>query len=328
MDSLLTRFSKSSGSEQLVYKPFTLSSASEVVHLEYEYQREPALPHPEGEAWTRFVSISDTHNRGSQFPSSVPWGDVLLHAGDLTRMGREEEFEEEVVKWLAGLPHKVKIVIAGNHDLPLHQEWYETDWRGWHEKKQDRKKVVEMMREAGIVYLECEEYRFRVREGGRMWSVYGSPWQPWFFDWAFNYERAKAHEIVDKFPKTDILLTHGPPHGVFDETRRGDKVGCEALAARVAQLRPRLHVFGHIHEAHGAYIHTWDPDSPVCPSVQNYQQPEQTEEIAKAGGGGNTVFVNASNTAMGRRAIRDGGRLVPFGGPGFQPVIVDLKDSV
>jgi 3',5'-cyclic AMP phosphodiesterase CpdA len=80
----------------------TLRSLTAIVHLEYD----PAAlePVPSSEEWTRFVCISDTHARNFD----VPPGDVLLHSGDLTRMGRQEEFAK-TMEWLYALPHKVKV---------------------------------------------------------------------------------------------------------------------------------------------------------------------------------------------------------------------------
>ena len=87
-------------------------------------------------------------------------------------------------------------------------------------------------------------------DGVRVW---GSPWQPRFFDWAFNLDRGPL--LAEKWAlipgDTDILVTHGPPFGTLDLTPRGDRVGCEALAARLNDLRVRLHVFGHIHHGYG-----------------------------------------------------------------------------
>lgn len=61
------------------------------------------IPHP-GEGWTRFVCISDTHSR----KPVLPLGDVLLHAGDLSRWGYPEELHD-MAAWLQGLPHPVKM---------------------------------------------------------------------------------------------------------------------------------------------------------------------------------------------------------------------------
>ena len=59
----------------------------------------------------------------------------------------------------------------------------------------------------------------------------------------------------EKSQGTHILITHGPPFGTLDRTPRGDHAGCEALAARLKDLRVRLHVFGHIHDGYGVFEH-------------------------------------------------------------------------
>lgn len=81
-----------------------------------------------------------------------------------------------------------------------------------------------------------------------------SPWQPEFCAWAFNLERDsdEIRAVWEKIPDdTDILITHGPPHGILDLTLRNNHTGCRALLDRVRAIRPKLHVFGHIHEAYG-----------------------------------------------------------------------------
>lgn len=49
---------------------------------------------------------------------------------------------------------------------------------------------------------------------------------------------------------TDILITHGPPHGILDEVN-GCNVGCEELLLAVQRIKPKYHIFGHIHEGYG-----------------------------------------------------------------------------
>lgn len=286
----------------------TLHSPSAIVHLEYELDSPPLRP---GSGWTRFVCISDTHSRHF----AVPDGDVLLHSGDLTNLGTCDDFRT-TVQWLSGLPHPQKLIIAGNHDLPLDEndDWYGKNWARWHRTaRQDRDAIMELLcgdmaSDAGIHYIEDQTYEFCTKEHGRKWSVYGSPWSPWFHNWAFNYERGEhAERLVASFPKADILLTHGPPYGIFDTTVMNERVGCEALMSRVAKLRPRLHVFGHIHEAHGALIHEWHSEG-------------EAEHRAE-----HTAFVNAANWPMGPRARRK--ERLAFGEAPFQPVIVDLLDD-
>ncbi|KAF8877459.1 Metallo-dependent phosphatase-like protein [Gymnopilus junonius] len=308
------------------YGDVVLKSPREIVYLDYSPS---ALPPKPSEEWTRFVCVSDTHSHSFD----VPDGDVLLHSGDLTNMGLVSDFEK-TVDWLCGLPHKEKIIIAGNHDLTLHADWYDKEYDRWHEEKQDLGVIMQLLKgnrakEAGIVYLESERYEFRVKENGKLWSVYGSPWSPEFFNWAFNYERHTGQDLVATFPKVDILLTHGPAYQILDRVEQGEEVGCEALRARLRELRPRIHLAGHIHEAHGSYIHTWDPSSNFEPPVVQNDDPavttghviqETNEDVER------TVFVNAANWPMGSRTVRGGVRVKIFGGPGFQAVVVDLKD--
>lgn len=116
-------------------------------------------------------------------------------------------------------------------------------------------------------------------------------------------------------------LTHGPPANILDAVYSGEHVGCETLTAHLPLLRPRLHLFGHIHEAHGALIQTYplSTNLPSGPTTLN-----ATEVDSKAD---RTVFVNAANWPTGNRVYRVGGKL-PFGGPGCQPVVVDLLDTI
>ncbi len=86
-------------------------------------------------------------------------------------------------------------------------------------------------------------------------AFYGSPWQPAFLGWAFNLDRgealaAKWRAIPDD---TDVLITHGPPAGIGDLCSNGDHAGCSDLLARVREVKPRYHLFGHIHEGYGVY---------------------------------------------------------------------------
>lgn len=175
----------------------------------------------------RIVCISDTHARHER--TIVPPGDLLIHAGDITNHGDPDD----VVKfdrWLGGLPHRHKVVICGNHDFCFEQT-----------PEQARSLIT------NAVYLQD----FAVTIEGI--KIYGSPWQPWFGGWAFNLERGP--ELAEKWKlipdDTQILITHGPPAGILDKTRHGDIVGCMDLFHRVWEVRPRLHVFGHIHEAAG-----------------------------------------------------------------------------
>ncbi|KAF4613043.1 hypothetical protein D9613_010780 [Agrocybe pediades] len=126
-----------------------------------------------------------------------------------------------------------------------------------------------------------------------------------------------------------LRLTHGPAHQIFDRIVRGDEVGCEALRTRISELRPRLHLAGHIHEAHGAYVHTWDPSSNFePPEVQNDHAFLENSQDLPSGvpdDAERTLFINAANWPMEVNARRNGVQSA-FGGPGFQAVVVDMKE--
>ncbi len=132
--------------------------------------------------------------------------------------------------WLASLPHKHKIIIAGNHELTL-ERFRSFPKRYWPE-------ATYLLDSATMV----DE-----------WKIYGSPWQPKFHDWAFNLPRgerlARKWSLIP--PDTDILVTHGPPKGILDSVT-GETInhGCADLLDRVRTVKPKLHV-GHIHSGHG-----------------------------------------------------------------------------
>lgn len=192
---------------------------------------------------TTFVAISDTHNRHEEI--DVPNADIVFHAGDSTGTGTTRQIRE-FAEWFGKLPHKHKILIAGNHD-----------W-GFQYRFEECKQICE---DNGIIYLQdsgCEI------EGIK---IYGSPYTPEFCDWAFNCWRTekqkdldygpynKGYEYIGKFwdmipLDTDIVLTHGPVYDILDDVF-GRKVGCEVLKKKIEEIKPSYHICGHIHCAVG-----------------------------------------------------------------------------
>jgi predicted phosphohydrolase len=176
------------------------------------------------------VAMADTH--GYHKKLKVPDGDILIHAGDLTEMGTLEQLTE-VRDWLLSLPHAHKVVIAGNHDFGL----------------QDDAERCRALFGPPLIYLEDQ---LATVAGLRIW---GSPWQPWFHSWAFNLPRGP--EIAAKWALiptgVDVLVTHGPPAGYGDLCFHGERVGCEDLLRELDRVKPRLHLFGHIHEDKGTW---------------------------------------------------------------------------
>lgn len=182
----------------------------------------------------RLVCISDTHNQHDAL--RLPEGDVLVHAGDFTGAGKPQEVEA-FAKWLGAQRHPHKVLIAGNHD-----------WLFERDNAQARALLARHCAKAH--YLQDSGVEI---EGVHFW---GSPWTPYFLNWAFNLKRGKplARKWAAAPRTTQVLVTHGPPHGTLDLTRHGLNVGCEELAGELERrLRPKVHVFGHIHEGYGTY---------------------------------------------------------------------------
>jgi Icc-related predicted phosphoesterase len=137
-----------------------------------------------------------------------------------------------------------KVFIAGNHD-----------W-GFQINTEKVKEILDFY--SDITYIEDNE----VLVGEKLVSVYGSPWQPEFYNWAFNLPR-NGYELKEKWGNipnnTDILITHGPAYGYVDKViGRPENLGCELLTDRIKEIKPKIHVCGHIHTGYG---YTFDGDT-------------------------------------------------------------------
>jgi len=204
----------------------------------------------------RVVCISDTHGLHDKMTHSLPEGDILLHAGDCTNVGKEKEIEE-FLNWfqnIKGYDHK--IFIAGNHDFGFEH------YNGVRHKNEapwlHHLLNEENLSQSDVTYLHDSEVIFEYPEFSRPLKIYGSPWQPRFYDWAFNLNRLGTElelKWADIPDDTDILLTHTPPNGIRDfviNWRGNENVGCELLRHRLENMNVLLNVYGHIHEAYGA----------------------------------------------------------------------------
>jgi Icc-related predicted phosphoesterase len=198
---------------------------------------------------TRVTILSDTHTKHGLIPmEDLPGGDLLLHAGDIMNSGYNKHDIHSFCTWFQSLKqYEDKVFIAGNHDRLFENEPYE---------------VQGYLKDYPLIdYLQDEQLTlYGDGPNGDMPEnnirIYGSPWQPEFFNWAFNLPKngpglmSKWEAIPDN---TDILITHGPAFGTLDTVkgRPWDNLGCELLAQRVKVVKPRLHVFGHIHSGRG-----------------------------------------------------------------------------
>jgi Icc-related predicted phosphoesterase len=187
----------------------------------------------------RLVFISDTHNH---IDFKIPKGDILVHSGDLTMMGRVPEVVKSA-EWLGKLKDshgfKAIVLVPGNHD-----------WLA--EKEPGLMRAA--MEEVGVVYLD---HKAAVVEGLRF---FGSGYTPRFYDWALNVDRGpKLAALWAQIPDdTQVLITHGPPMGQLDTCPARDDdgypngltehVGCADLRDRIKDLKDlKVHAFGHIH---------------------------------------------------------------------------------
>lgn len=184
----------------------------------------------------RLTFISDTHNKHDKLNGFLTGGDILIHSGDLTGRGQTNELEG-FFKWYDKIDnYDHKIFIAGNHDFGF---------------QDDADKIKGLLTGYKTIDYLQDEY-MGIQDGDEPeLKIWGSPWQPEFHNWAFNLPRGeKIKEKWDMIPAdTDILITHGPPLGKLDYVKYSyENVGCEELMKRVEEIKPKIHLYGHIHE--------------------------------------------------------------------------------
>ena len=215
----------------------------------------------------RITHISDTHNKHNQLNGLLPGGDLLIHSGDISSLGRQSEVER-FVKWFNGIDNYTnKVFIAGNHDMTFDREILLRDKLAYFEGKTEYdtecaegkpkwlEELLGIHLRPNVFYLENS---FVILDDIKIW---GSPITPSFgYGWAFNKDRGyDINEIWNRIPSdTDIVITHGPIHSYCDRTDRGGlNVGCEQLYHRLNEVKPQLHFSGHIHEAYGYRNTKW-----------------------------------------------------------------------
>lgn len=307
---------------------------------------------------TRICLISDTHtltpnpapNTANPYRHPLPSAHILLHAGDITKVGLRAE-HEVILAMLKDAPAELKIVVAGNHDITLDEEYYTRIGHYRHRYRTDHTAVsatagektaggeegpVESVRAikalwtseeamaAGIRYMEEGVQTFTLSNGVRF-TVYASPYTPEFCQWAFAYERDTDRfnppregaqfvpgRPVPDYPGVDIMLTHGPPYGILDQVVGSHaSVGCEHLFRAAERARPRLHVFGHIHEGYGATRLEWSTRNQLMIQCDKETMLEDRCAYVDLSGesksplriGDETLFVNASVVTVQYQAL-------------------------
>jgi Icc-related predicted phosphoesterase len=181
-------------------------------------------------------AISDTHGNHEQL--KIPEVDCLIYGGDSTNyknlIDNQVEFYD-FKNWLFGLPIKHKILIAGNHDA-------------WATKKYN----IDDLKHNNVIYLD---HAYINIEG---LNVFGSPYTPVFGDWYFMVNTNKIGRYWEALePDIDILVTHGPPKGILDLSHNKKHIleycGDSALRKAVFKVKPKYHIFGHIHDSEDCY---------------------------------------------------------------------------
>jgi Icc-related predicted phosphoesterase len=152
-------------------------------------------------------------------------------------------------EWLRNYPAEFKVVIAGNHDFGFEKDTVYADICLRHGILGDEDK--------SIIYLQDSPVMLNGVK------FYGSPFTPWFYDWAFNAWRGpEIKKHWDKIPDdTDVLITHGPAYGIcdkvsgnslgLDEVYGKGHAGCVDLLNRIKEVNPKIHVSGHLHQGRG-----------------------------------------------------------------------------
>jgi hypothetical protein len=149
------------------------------------------------------------------------------------------------------LDYDFKVFIAGNHD------WGFIDGEPFfvHKSVLIPRRTEEILNSyKNFEYLRDSSVEVQIGDEKPV-KIYGSPWQPEFFDWAFNLPR-KGEELKRRWNNiptdTDILITHGPAYGYVDQViGRTEHLGCELLVDRIKEIKPKIHVCGHIHSGYG-----------------------------------------------------------------------------
>lgn len=184
---------------------------------------------------TKINAISDLHGK---LPEGIDC-DLLLIGGDICPITNHDVwyqklwFESTFTTWLRQQKYDKVVLVAGNHDFVFAEDGYP-------------ERANRVLKDVNGVYLQDTSFVYKGL------NIYGSPWQPVFYDWAFNLTEDKLAEKWLTIPANcDILLLHGPPRGFGCGGLPG--AGSPSLTQRIREVQPRLVVCGHIHTAYGEY---------------------------------------------------------------------------
>jgi len=145
----------------------------------------------------------------------------------------------DFIKWFSSQPHKLKIFIAGNHDIVLDANLVGLEMKN---------KILSQL-PPDVIYLENSVININIpiiQGPCKKLRIYGIPN-------GASHGPAFPNILYDKmYQKAHILITHTPPFGILDIAANGRHAGSEKLAEYIKTFQG-LHIFGHIHESHGVY---------------------------------------------------------------------------
>ena len=223
------------------------------------------------------VFITDTHMHHHSIV--LPPGDILVHTGDFTNFGTPEEVRDFDL-WLGTLPYTHKIVVPGNHDMCMDEPYWEDHWEDWGGTGPKECMVMNatVLRDSAVDIMGLRFFGSAhvPKHDSASWTT------------GFNRKPDELGELWDRiFPDcVDVLATHTPPLGHLDLDMHGLHRGCHSLKAKVDEVKPQIHAFGHVH-SHWGFIHDPADHQPI------------THLNANATGGGiqwplKTIFVNSA----------------------------------
>ena len=178
----------------------------------------------------KIACISDLHTHMQHV--IVPPCDIVICAGDISYSGHTKDIKK-FLQWFSAIKAQHHVFIAGNHDLIF---------------ERDPERAANILAKfPSVIYLENSGV---IIDGLKLW---GSPWTQKFHDWAFNADADKLQAVWSQIPDdTDILITHSPQYGILDRAQwTNELAGCKQLATAIARVKPKVHIFGHIHEGYG-----------------------------------------------------------------------------
>jgi len=200
------------------------------------------------------VAVSDTHGINDVIHASdtdlipaikIPSGDIFIYAGDFCNSGALQDvlaFNRWLTEHDIFNKFRYVVVVAGNHDIIFENSPH----------------YAESFLHKQVIYLkdnECKCYYGSELSAGKYVRIYGSPWSLEFNNWAFMKTEEQLAKKFAKIPEgIDILVTHSPPYGILDVVKN-DHLGSKSLADKVKQIKPKVHIFGHLHEGYGHEEH-------------------------------------------------------------------------